>query len=258
MADVVQVRVVIPVLYSEELVEKAKHEYDNAAGPQVEMSYACIETGTRTIESQFDLALAQPDTIRLCIEAEREGMDAAILACFGDPGGPGAKEMTDMPIIGEGEAALHVGSLLGTKITIITVRQETVPLMIAMTERVGLGSKLASVRPVDFGVMDFSLSCIPDVVEQATRAVKEDGADVIVMGCTGTGVDMVPQITSQLAERVGGYVPVIDPVRAAVSLAEACARHGYHPSKRTYPTPTDSRSGVGLGGARLSQGGTSA
>jgi allantoin racemase len=245
MADVVQVRVVIPVLYSEELVEKAKHEYDNAAGPQVEMSYACIENGTRTIESQFDLALAQPDTIRLCVEAERDGAEAVILACFGDPGAAGGKEMTAIPIIGEGEAALHLGSLLGTKITIITVRQETVPFMVAMTERVGMGSKLASVRPVDFGVMDFGLGCVPDVVEQATRAVEQDGADVIVMGCTGTGVDMVPQITSQLAERVGAYVPVIDPVRAAISLAEACARHGYHPSKRTYPTPADSRSEYG-------------
>jgi allantoin racemase len=242
MADGVHVRVVIPVLYSGELVEKAKHEYDNAAGPGVTVSYACIVNGTSTIESQFDLALAQPETIRACIEAEKEGADAVILACFGDPGGPGAKEMTELPIVGEGEAALYLGCLLGTKLSIITVRQETVPFMVAMVERVGLAGKLASVRPVDFGVMDFGLQCVPDVVEQSVHAVIDDGADVIVMGCTGTGVDMVPEITSQLRERVGQYVPVIDPVRAAISLAELCARHGYRPSKRTYPMPADARS----------------
>lgn len=237
----VQIRVVIPVLYSEELVEKARHEYDSASGPEVAMSYACIARGTRTIESEFDVALVQPDTIRLCMEAEREGADAVIIACFGDPGGAGAKEITSIPIVGEGEAALHVGSLLANRLSIITVKEETVPFMIAMAERVGLGSKLVSVRPVDFGVMDFSLDCIDDVVDQSARAVRKDGAEAIVMGCTGTGVDMVPVVTNRLAEEVGSYVPVIDPVRAAVSLAELCARHGYRPSKRAFPKPTQER-----------------
>jgi allantoin racemase len=237
----VSIRVVVPVLFSDELVEKARHEYDNAAGLGVEMSYVCIENGTNTIESEFDRALAQPETIRCCLQAERDGVDAVVLACFGDPGAEGAKEATTIPIVGEGEAALHLGSLLGTRLSIITVQRETVPFMIAMASRVGFGGKLASVRPVDFGVMDFSLAAVAEVVEQAYLAVTEDGADVIVMGCTGTGVDMVPEITRVLAERVGSYVPVIDPVRAAVSLAEACARHGYAPSKRAFPALQFSR-----------------
>jgi allantoin racemase len=237
----IHVRVVIPVLYSEALVEKARHEYDRAAGPAVEMSYVCIEHGTTTIESEFDVALVQPDTIRLCMQAEADGVGAVVIACFGDPGGAGAKEITNIPVVGEGEAALHVGSLLGNRFSIITVQQETVPFMISMAERVGLAAKLASVKPVQAGVMDFGLDCVPEVVEQSLRAVTEDGAEVIVMGCTGTGVDMVPLITEQLAERVGAYVPVIDPVRAAVSLAELCVRHGYRSSKRAFPTPPQKR-----------------
>jgi allantoin racemase len=231
----IQIRVVIPVLFSESLVEKARHEYDQAASPDVSMSYACIQKGTHTIESEFDLALAQPETIRECMRASDDGCDAAVIACFGDPGGAGAKEALEIPIVGEGEAALHLASMLGRRLAIITVRQETVPFMVAMTERAGLGSKLASVRPVDFGVMDFSLECIPDVVAQSEAAVTQDGADVIVMGCTGTGVDMAAEVSRQLAERVGAYVPVIDPVRAALGLAELCARHGYRSSERVYP-----------------------
>ena len=96
----IRIRVVIPVLYSDELVEKARHEYDNAAGPAVEMSYTCIERGTSTIESEFDVALVQPDTIRRCMEAEREGADAVVIACFGDPGGAGAKKLMFMSMVG--------------------------------------------------------------------------------------------------------------------------------------------------------------
>ena len=237
----IHVRVVIPVLHSDELVDKCRHEYDHAAGPGVSMSYVCLEQGTATIESKADLALAQPDTIRRCLEAEADGCDAVVIACFGDPGGAGAKELASIPIVGEGEAALHVGSLLADRLSIVTVRRETVPFMRTMVEQVRLDAKLASIRPVEFGVMDFDLNCVPDVVEQAYVAVTEDGAEAIVMGCTGTGVDMVPRITEQLAERVGAYVPVVDPVCAAVSLAELCARHGYRPSKRAFPTPLDAR-----------------
>lgn len=250
MHDPIRVRVVVPVLHSDEIVDKCRHEYDAAAGPGVTMSYTTLEVGTTTIESKLDLALAQPDTIRRCLEAEREGAHAVVIACFGDPGGDGAKEATQIPVVGEGEAALHVASLLGSRFSVITVQQETVPFMRSMVERTGLATKLASVRPVEFGVLDFTLSCVPDVVEQATAAVLEDGAEAIVMGCTGTGVDMVPLITRQLEARIGGYVPVIDPVAAAVSLAELCARHGYRPSKRAYPTPVLQRPEyAGTGGA---------
>ena len=231
----VQIRVVIPVLFSESLADKARYEYDHAAGPGVAMSYACLTNGTATIESEFDLALAQPETIRECMRAESEGCDAVVIACFGDPGAAGAKEVLTIPVIGEGEAALHLGSLLGRHLSIITVRQETVPFMIAMTERAGLSPRLASVRPVDFGVMDFGLECVPDVVAQSEAAVAEDGADVIVMGCTGTGMDMAAEVSRELAQRLGAYVPVIDPVRAAVGLAEICARQGYRSSERVYP-----------------------
>ncbi len=165
------VRIVIPVLPSDALVEKCRHEYERAAAPGVELSFVCLAHGTSTIESEYDLALAQPDTIRRCCEAEADGADAAIIACFGDPGGLGAKEATAIPIVGEGEAGLHVASLLGTRFSIITVRQQTVPMMTAQAARVGLSGKLASVRPVEFGVMDFDLDAVPQVVEQAAAAV---------------------------------------------------------------------------------------
>ena len=97
----IHIRVVIPVLFSESLVKKAQHEYDHAASPGVVMSYACLTNGTHTIESEFDLALAQPETIRECVRAEGDGCDAVVIACFGDPGASGAKEVLSIPVVGE-------------------------------------------------------------------------------------------------------------------------------------------------------------
>ena len=236
-----QVRLVIPVLYSDELVGKADEEYARAASPGTELSSVAIANGTQTIESQYDHVLAQPETMRLIIEAEREGIDACIITCFGDPGGAGAKEMVSIPVVGEGEAALHFAHLLGYRYSIITVQEASIPFMRIMAQTAGLGERLASVRAVPFGVMDFSLSCVDDVVEMSLAAVKQDGADVIVMGCTGTGVDMAAVAEQRLQEELGYYVPVVDPVKATIVLAEGLVRTGMSHSKKAYPAPVSAR-----------------
>jgi allantoin racemase len=236
-----RIRVVVPVLYSGELVEKARDEYTRAARADTELSFVSIPNGTQTIESQFDMALAQPETIRAVIEAARGGIDACIVACFGDPGAAGAKELVSIPVVGEGEAALHFAHLLGYSYTIITVEETSIPIMKNMTRLCALGERLASVRAVPFGVMDFSLACVNDVVRESVSAVRDDGADVIVMGCTGTGVDMAVLAENRLREELGVYVPVVDPVKAAISLAQGLVASGLAHSKRAYPTPVSER-----------------
>jgi allantoin racemase len=237
----VKICVVIPVLHSDELVAKAVDEYTRAAAPGTELTFAALDRGTYTIESEFDVVLNQPATLRAVQKAGAAGAQAVILACFGDPAGAAAKEVSVIPVVGEGEAALHYASLLANRFSIITVREQTVPFMVNAVRRAGLDGKLASVRAVDFGVLDFSLDCIDDVVEQAVRAVRLDGAEAIAMGCTGVGVDMCQVVTGRLQAELGSYVPVIDPVKAAIGLAESLARSGYRHSERTFPKPPSTR-----------------
>jgi allantoin racemase len=236
-----RVRVIAPVLHSKELVEKTRAEYEAAAGAGVDVSVVCLANGTRSIESELDVALAQPETIRLVREAERDAVQACIIACFSDPGGAAAKESVGIPVVGEGEAALHFAHLLGYRYSVITTRQVCVPRVRNVALRAGLGERLASVRAAGFGVMDLSSECIPRVVEQAVHAVHDDGAHVIVLGCTGTAVEMAYHVETRLAEAVGTYVPVIDPVKTALKLAEALVEMGMRPSKLAYPPPPVSR-----------------
>lgn len=235
-----KVTVVVPVLSSDELVDKCRIEYREAASPGTEVEFAPLDVGTSTIESWYDMSLAQPDTIRKIMEAEADGADATIIACFGDPGGAGAKEAVSIPVIGEGEAGFHLASLYSRKFSVITVRRETIPLMEMVAAAAGFSDKLASVRPVDFSVMDFSLEAVEDVVEQARSAILEDGAEGFVMGCTGTGIDMSTKVSEALHDEFG-FVPVVDPVKAAMGLAELSVRTGYRASRISYPVPLSMR-----------------
>ena len=235
MNEKINIRVVIPVLHSDELVDKCRHEYDHAAGPDVAMSYVCLEHGTSTIESKLDLALAQPDTIRCCIEAEHDGCDAVVIACFGVRAATAPRRRHSSQSWARERPPSTSGacSEAGSQSSPCS-RRPCRSWCRWSSAQDSCQARLGSCDPVRGDGLRPQLR--PDVVEQAAAAVSDDGAEVVVMGCTGTGVDMVPQITELLADRLGTYVPVIDPVCAAVSLAEACARHSYRPSKRAFPT----------------------
>ena len=98
-----EIRLVVPVLYSESLAEKARSEYQACASAGVDLSLVCVANGTNSIESEYDLALAQPEVMRLVQEAEGEGADACAITCFGDPGAAGAKELVSIPVVRAGK-----------------------------------------------------------------------------------------------------------------------------------------------------------
>jgi allantoin racemase len=185
-----QIRVLVPVLYSAELVEKALEEYRAAAAPGTDVSVACLANGTRTIESDLDIALAGPETMRLAV---------------------------------------------------ITTWNQCIPRMRRLVERNGFARRLAAVKAVNLGVLDLNASCVPRIVELSAQAVEEDGAQVVVLGCTGTGFDMAAAVEQALGERLSAYVPVIDPVKAAIKLAEACVSAGASHSKVAWPAPPQDR-----------------
>lgn len=69
------------------------------------------------------------------------------------------------------------------------------------------------------------------VVEEAARAVTEDRAEVICLGCGG-----MAGLADEVRARAG--VPVVDGVGAAVTIAEGLVRMGLRTSKiRTYAPP---------------------
>ena len=60
-----------------------------------------------------------------------------------------------------------------------------------------------------------------------------DGADVIILGCTGF-LGCADKIRQHLVAAKHD-VPVIDPIPATFCMAEALVRSGLYHSKKTYP-----------------------
>jgi allantoin racemase len=215
-------------------------EFEKVARPGTEISNVFVRSGPASVESAYDEALAAPEVIARVREAEEEGMDAVIINCFGDPGLDAAREVVSIPVLGPCEASMHVAAMLGHKFSVITVLERLVPELELHAQKYGVGWKLASARSVDLPVLDLEKGreqFVGRMVEKAVEAIEEDGAHVIVLGCTGlAGLDA--QVKDGLRDK-GYEVPVIDPASIALKVAEALIGSKLAHSKRTYPYPPE-------------------
>lgn len=197
-----------------------------APGTAVQASQPLM--GPASIEGYYDEAYAIPGMLQRIIEAERDGAEAHIIACFDDTGLDAARQAVTAPVIGIGEAAFHTASLIAGKFSVVTTLAVSVPIIEHNLIRYGLAARCAKVRAGGFEVL-----ALEDPTSDARRLVsaeieaakQEERAEAIVLGCAGMA-DLAADLTRQHG------LPVIDGVSAAVPLAEGLVRLGLQTSKR--------------------------
>jgi allantoin racemase len=220
---------------SASMTQHLRRELEAVKGPATELSVVNPIDGPRSIESAFDEAQAIPATLTLVEQAQGEGCDAVVLACFSDPGLDAAREIATIPIVGIEETALHVAALLGHRFTILTTRSRRVPAKLEHVARLGLQGRLASVRPLDMSVLEMDSDPVRAgirILEVGRTAVEQDGAEVLVLGCAG-----LAGYTPTLAQTL--TVAVVDPSAVSLKMAEVMVDLRLTHSKRgLYAWPT--------------------
>jgi allantoin racemase len=182
-----------------------------------------------SVEGHADAALAVPPMLAAIRAAERGPTppSAIVIACFDDPGLLAAREVSCAPVLGIAQSAIQVAMLISARFSIITTLPRSVPVIEDLVQAYGAGQACRKVRSVDLPVL--ALESAPDeafarLVAEGRKAMVEDGAEAIVLGCAG-----MAEMCASLSETLG--LPVIDGVVAAVKLAEALASGGFATSK---------------------------
>lgn len=206
----------------------------------VELKSLYLDRGAATIESFYDEYVGMTDLLDKALESERFGYDAVVINCFMNPGLEGLRELLEIPVVGAGEAALYVASMLGDNFSIIDPDPFPRSYSHKIADSLGLRHKLNSVQYLDLGVSGLSEdfdAVLNRMIKLADKAVKEDGAHVIVLGCTGMASYAV-----KLAQRMNEYgVPVVEPLTAAINLSVMLVRSSLRHSKLSYPKPSKKR-----------------
>jgi allantoin racemase len=203
-----------------------------AGSPGVEIIAVNPEFGPPSIEGYYDEVFSIPGIIA---EMQKAGyVDATIIACFDDTGLDAARCVSAAPVIGIGEAAFHVASMIAHKFGVVTTLARSIAPIEHNLQKYGLASRCSGVRASDVGVLELEEpgSKARKIIEaEIERAVHDDGAEAIVLGCAG-----MADLSRQLSQTAG--VPVLDGIACAVALAEGMARLGLRTSKiNTYGVP---------------------
>jgi allantoin racemase len=201
----------------------------------IEIVCTAIAEGPSSIESEYDEALAVPKVLQACLAAERAGAGAIVIDCFGDPGLRPAREVVSTPVVGPGMTSMHLAASLAQRFSVIGILESVRPMTETIAEQCGVRHKLVSIRMVDMPVLEVlheGARLEAALLTQSRLAVETDHADAIVLGCTG-----MFGMAERLAVALGGAVPVIDPISAAVSEAAQLIRLALAHSKRTFPRP---------------------
>src|SRR5262245_14676230 len=108
------------------------------ASPGVTVEARSNAGGTGTIEAMHDEYLYSPHMLEMVVQAEREGFDAVVPGCFGDPGIDAARELVRIPVVGAGESSMLVAAQLGYAFSIITVLESVIRPLKILAGRVGV------------------------------------------------------------------------------------------------------------------------
>lgn len=184
--------------------------------------------GPVSIESHYDEAMCVPGLLEEIRAGEACGVDGYVIACFGDPGLYAAREIARGPVIGIAEAAMHAASFVGAGFSVVTTLSRTCGMAWHLAERYGMQRFCRNVRACDLNVLDLERAdsnALHVITEECRRALIQDKADCIVLGCAGMS-DLCQEISRAIE------APVIDGVGAAVKMVEGIVQLGLVTSKR--------------------------
>ena len=162
-------------------------------------------------------------TLERIMQAEKEGYDAVFISCNLDIGLYEARSLVDIPVTATLESAALLAHAMGTRFSLITVDEQNGRIQQMILNQYGLEGKLASQRPIGIDANDLYPEKTPEevvyqsAVEVSRKCIQEDGAEIIIPGCTLIG----SVLTHRMAETTAALgVPVLDGMTTGFKMAE--------------------------------------
>lgn len=218
-------------------------------GTEVEVVSFEMPASPSHLEYRAYEALMNARIVECARDAAQSGVDAMVIGCFYDPALEDAREISGQTVVvAPCGACLAVATQLANRFSILVGRHKWVDQMRERVKWYGLEARLASFRSLDMGVDEFQRdhqATRSRIIEEARRAVEEDHAEAIVLGCT-----IEFGFFEEVQRAVG--VPVIDavvaPFKQAEHLGQLTRQFGWVPSRRwsCEPPPEDEMKRFGL------------
>jgi Asp/Glu/hydantoin racemase len=173
-----------------------------------------LEEAPFGIETDEDIAAVVP-MIASRISAGRDDYDAFVIACYSDPALTECRALVSRPVFGIQESAVLLCTSQERRFGVLALGRESIRRHIAYVRSMGMQDLHAGERPLCISVDEAANdpATIDRIIASGRELIDEDGAEILILGCAG-----MARHRRAAQEALG--VPVIDPVQAAVELAE--------------------------------------
>jgi len=135
-------------------------------------------------------------------------------------------QLLDIPVTATLESAALVAHMMGAAYSLVTVDRQNGNIQKMLLEQYGLDKHFVSQRPFGIDASDLYVErtapadIVASVVEAARACVEQDGAEVVIPGCTLAGSVLTHEVAD--IESVIG-APVVDGMVTGFKLAEMMA-----------------------------------
>lgn len=204
--------------------------------PEFEVAFVGAGQVLTLADSYYDMAIMEMAVLEAGMKAQDEGFDAVCINTVSDSALYALRSRLSIPVLAPGQSAFHMACMLGHKFSVVTMWEPWLPLYKKTLTEYGLWPRVASLRTIDTRPDAQELLAGKEEVvfakleAAALKAIRTDGADVIVLGST-----TMHQSHAYLSERLP--VPVINPGVVAYKLCEMFLDLGLMHSKQAFPSP---------------------
>ena len=192
------------------VIDEACEPLRIAGGPAIET--ATLKEGPPGIETQQHVDGLIPPLLAF-VRKNEPRYDAFVIACYSDPGLHSVREVTKKPVLGIAECGILTALTLGQRFGVIAILQQSIGRHLRYMGALGVMDRFAGELPVGLGIAELAdeKRTFARMVEVG-KSLRQQGADVIVMGCAGMARHRQP-----LQDAIGA--PVVEPTQAAVAMA---------------------------------------
>jgi Asp/Glu/hydantoin racemase len=181
--------------------------------------------------------------------------NAIVLLGGGDPGFAEAREAGrrhGIPVTACAHAQMHVAGLLGRRFSFVDISETHNSQMVELVVQYRMTERCASIRNMNFPLPKPHLpderpiqaerekalrgepsAMLEAAVGEAVAAIEEDGAEVILLGCSAA-YWLQPLLQKRL-DAIGWEVPVLEGYRCAISVAKTLVDLGLDASGLAFP-----------------------
>lgn len=214
-------------------VDMWKRSFGPAMSPDTKLTFRFPRRGLSNLEAQpysYLHSLADSEILYMIMQAEREGFDGAIIACYHDPCLLAARQAVDVPVAGFGESSMLLALAMGRKFGLFCPSPLGVPDFEDRVAQYGLRERCVGVVPGYLPAAEQEAAMIDahDAIAEFTAVGREliaRGAEVIIPGCglIAPCVRFAPGCSADCPAGVSDIdgVPIMDIYGAAVQMVQS-------------------------------------